>query len=127
MKQQMSTTVLQLLLKSTFHKATQLGERHPKVGKVVRDNPLPCFRRKPSYICVEGLCLSQACCLVGDSVSVGPYAPRLVDSIDFLMISVTLLVPSILPPTLYRILQALCNVCLWVSVSVLVSCWAKSL
>jgi hypothetical protein len=39
------------------------------------------------YICAEVLGPSHACSLVGGSVSVGPYGPRLVDSVGFLMVS----------------------------------------
>lgn len=52
------------------------------------------------YICVEGLGLSHSCCLVGSSVSMSPHKPRLVDSVDFLVVSLTPLAPSIFPPPL---------------------------
>lgn len=41
--------------------------------------------------------LLHACFLVGGSVSVSPYVPRLVDSAGFLMVPLTLLAPSIFP------------------------------
>jgi hypothetical protein len=64
-----------------------------------------------SYICAEGLGLSHAGSLVCGSVSVNPYGPRLVDSIGFLVVSLTPLVPMILLPPLFRgIPQALTNV-----------------
>ena len=47
--------------------------------------------------CVEGLPPSHACSLVGSLVSVGPYGPRLVDPVGFLVMSLTPLDPSILP------------------------------
>ena len=49
------------------------------------------------YICAENLGQSYACSLVGGSVSVRPYRPRLVASVGFLMVSMTLLAPMILP------------------------------
>ena len=48
------------------------------------------------YICAEGLGPSHARSLVGSSVSVVPYGTRLVDSLGFLVVSMTLLSPSVL-------------------------------
>ena len=48
------------------------------------------------HTCVEGLPPSHACSLVGSLVSVGPYGPRLVDYVGFLVMSLTSLALSIL-------------------------------
>ena len=40
--------------------------------------------------------------LVVGSVSVSPYEPRLVDSVGFLVVSLTPLAPTILPPSLQQ-------------------------
>jgi hypothetical protein len=53
-----------------------------------------------SYICVGGLNASHAFSLVGGSVSVSPCGPRSVDSVGFLVVSLTSLAPSILHPSL---------------------------
>jgi hypothetical protein len=47
-------------------------------------------------ICAEILGQSQACFVVGGSVSVGLYWPRLVDSVGFLVMLMTPLAPTIL-------------------------------
>lgn len=52
------------------------------------------------YICIEGLGLSHSCSLVDSSVFISPHGPRIVGSIDFLVVSLTPLAPSILPPPL---------------------------
>jgi hypothetical protein len=52
------------------------------------------------YIYVEGLGPSHACSLVGGSVSLAPYGPTLVHSVDFLMVY---LIP-LAPPILYLLL-----------------------
>jgi len=52
------------------------------------------------YICVQGLAPFHEGSLVGGSVSLSLYAPKLVDSVDFLVISLTCLAPSILSPSL---------------------------
>jgi hypothetical protein len=75
------------------------------VGKSVRDNPNPSFRsptRIHNVTCVEILGHSHAGSLVGCSVSMSPYEPRLVDSVSFLMVSLTLLVPTFLPSLLQQ-------------------------
>ena len=64
---------------------------------------------------------------VGGSVSVRPYGTRLVNSVGFLVVSLTLLAPTILPLPLSWIPQALPNVWLWVFASVSISCWMKPL
>jgi hypothetical protein len=61
-----------------------MREGVPKAGN--RDNP--CFHKNKlnKYnICAEGLGRSYAGSLVDSSVSVSPYEPRLVDSVDFLL------------------------------------------
>ena len=68
-------------------------------------------------ICGEGPGLSHACSLVCSLIDMSSYRPRLVYSVGFLVVSLTFLVPSILP-LLYRIPQAPLNVCLWVSASI---------
>ena len=50
----------------------------------------------------EILCQSHAGSLVGGSVSVSPYGPRLVDSVGFLVVSLTPLAPTILPAWLLQ-------------------------
>ena len=51
------------------------------------------------FICTEALGPSLVSSLFGGSVSVGPYGPRLVDYVFFfIVLSLTCLVPSILPP-----------------------------
>lgn len=55
-----------------------------------------------------------------------PCEPWLVDSVRFLVVSVTPLVPTILLPSLLRITQALPNAWLWVSTSVSTSCQANA-
>ena len=52
-----------------------------------------------NYYTCEDL-LVHVCSLVGGSVSVSPYGPRLVDSVGFLVVSLTILSPTILPPPL---------------------------
>lgn len=59
---------------------------------------------RPSYTAIkymyaEGLDQSHAGFLVG-SVSVSPYEPRLVDFVDFLVLSLTPLTATILPSSL---------------------------
>ena len=54
------------------------------------------------YIFVEGLRLSHECSLVGTPVSMSPHGPRLVNSVSFLVVSLTSLAPSILPTPLPR-------------------------
>ena len=49
-------------------------------------------------ICAEDLSLFYACFLIGSSVSKNHYGPRLVDSVGFLVVSLTPLAPSILLP-----------------------------
>ena len=51
-------------------------------------------------IYVEGLGQSHAGSLVGGSVSMSHYGLRLVDSVGFLMMSLTHMAPTILPPLL---------------------------
>jgi hypothetical protein len=46
--------------------------------------------------------MCRGCSLVGVLVSVSSYRHRLVDSVDFLVMSLTPLVPSILPPPLQQ-------------------------
>jgi hypothetical protein len=53
-------------------------------------------------ICAEGLYQSHACSLVGSSVSVSPYGPKLVDSLCFLMVSLAPLAPTILHPLILQ-------------------------
>lgn len=52
---------------------------------------------------------------------------RLADSVGFLVLSLTSLVPLILPPFFHKILQDPFNIWLWVSVSVSISWWVKPL
>jgi hypothetical protein len=52
------------------------------------------------FICAKNLGLSLACALVGSSVSMSSYGPRLVNVVLFLVVSVTSLDPSIIPPLL---------------------------
>lgn len=52
------------------------------------------------YISVGSPGLSHTCFLGGVSVSVNPYGPSLIDSVGFLVLSLTFLAPSILPSTL---------------------------
>jgi hypothetical protein len=52
------------------------------------------------YIHVEGLLLSYACSLLGGSVSVISYGPRLFDSVGFLVVALTSLGVSLLPSPL---------------------------
>jgi hypothetical protein len=52
-----------------------------------------------NYYTCEDL-LVHVCSLVGGSVSMSLYGPRLVDSVGFLVVSLTPLTPSILPPHL---------------------------
>ena len=54
------------------------------------------------FICAEGLGLSHACSLVGSLVSVSFHGFRVVDSVDYLVMSLTSLAPSILPPLFPR-------------------------
>jgi hypothetical protein len=51
------------------------------------------------YICVGGLGPAHACFLVGGSVSVSSYGPRLVDSVGLLDVSLTPQSSSILSLT----------------------------
>ena len=51
-------------------------------------------------IYAENLGLAHACALVGGSVSMSLYEPRLVDSVSFFVVSLTLLAPTILPSSL---------------------------
>lgn len=84
-------------------KAAQLGERDPRqatetevtsaplLGVPHEDQAVPLLHtcRKPRSIsCVR---------LVGGAVSVSTYAPRLLDSVGFLVVSLVFLAPSILP------------------------------
>ena len=55
------------------------------------------------------------------------YGPRIVDSISFLMVSLTSLGASICHPPFPKIRQAPPNVWLWVSASLSISCWVKPL
>ena len=48
---------------------------------------------------------TPACSLVGDSVSVSFHGPKLVDSVDLLMVSLAPLPLSILSPTLPQVSQ----------------------
>jgi hypothetical protein len=48
-------------------------------------------------ICAEGLGQPHAYSLVGGSVSVDIYVTKIVDSVGFLVVSLTLLVPTVLP------------------------------
>jgi hypothetical protein len=79
------------------------------------------------YICVESLGLSHACSLIGGSVSVSSYGPRLVDSVGLLVVPLTPLAPEIFPPLFHMIPQALPNVWLWVSASVSIRSWVDTL
>ena len=76
---------------------------------------------------MQGLGQAHAGSLVSGSVSVNRCEPRLVDSVGFLVVSLTPLAPTILLPLLQRILKALPNVWLWVSASVSISFWVKPL
>lgn len=62
------------------------------------------------YICAEHLSLSHACSLVASLVFVSPYVSTEVDFIGFLVVALTPLAPSILPPVFCRIPQAPFNV-----------------
>lgn len=46
------------------------------------------------HLCAENLDLSHACSLVGVSVSVVTYGPRLVDTVGFLVVSFISFAPS---------------------------------
>jgi hypothetical protein len=62
------------------------------------------------YICVGNLGPPHACSLVVDSVSVSPHGPRLVDSVGFLVVSLTSLAPSNLcPPLLQDLYFKICE------------------
>ena len=61
-------------------------------------------------ICAQGLGESCAGSLVVGSVSVSPYEPKLVDFVGFLVLSLSPLAPTILPPLVGRIPQALPHV-----------------
>ena len=52
------------------------------------------------YTHVEGLGQSHVCSLVGDSVSESTHGLRLVDSVGFLVVPLTLLALTVLPPPL---------------------------
>ena len=52
------------------------------------------------YRCVGGPGPASACSLVGGPVSVSPHGPRLVGSVGLLVVSLTPLICSLLPPTL---------------------------
>ena len=54
------------------------------------------------YLHVGGLGLAHTCSLIGGLVSVSPLGPRLVDSVDFFVVFLTPLTPSILLPTLLQ-------------------------
>ena len=73
------------------------------------------------YICVGGLGLSHVCSLVGDSISVRPYGPRLVDSVGFLIVPLTPLAPSSFLSS--RRFPEFCLI--FGDVSVSISCWVK--
>ena len=49
-----------------------------------------------NYVCAEGLSVPLESSLTGSSVSVSPHSPSLFDSVDFLIIFLATLVPSIL-------------------------------
>lgn len=53
-----------------------------------------------SYICAESLVLTHFCSLVGSSLPVNLYEPRFIDSVGFLVVSLTPLSPPILLPHL---------------------------
>jgi hypothetical protein len=89
-------------------KAGQLWERDPKADNSIRDSLCTCCKRfsmrAKLYVCyiyVGGIGLSHACSLVGGSVSVSPYGPKLVVSVVFFFVCVvfglTCLALSILP------------------------------
>jgi hypothetical protein len=59
-----------------------------------------CVRAHNCDICAEGLGQSNVGSMVGGSVSASLYEPRLVDSVGFLMVFLTSLSPTILPPPL---------------------------
>ena len=78
------------------------------------------------YICAEGLGPSHAYSLVCGSVSVNPYGPRLVDSVGFLVVSLTPHAPTILfSPSSAGPPQASPNAWLWFPV--FIHCWVKPL
>ena len=60
------------------------------------------------YICAEGIVPSHIYFLVSVSVSVSSYGPKLVDYVGFLVVSLTPLIPSILPPPLLQDFPKLC-------------------
>lgn len=70
--------------------------------------PAPTVRshtRRSSYTTVtylEGVGQAHAGSLVGCSVPMGPYGTRLVDSVGFLVVSLTALAPIILPSSLLQ-------------------------
>jgi hypothetical protein len=78
-------------------------------------------------ICVSSLGPAHAYSLVGGSVSVNPYGPKLVGPVGLLVVSLTTLAPIFLSPFFHKIPQVLPIVWLWVSTSVSISYWVKSL
>lgn len=76
-----------------------------------------------SYICSEGLGKSYACSLVGSSVSRSPYGSRSVDSVGFLVMSLSSLAPPILLPLLQDSPSS--AYLLWISESVSIS-WVSA-
>lgn len=79
-----------------------VGRTGPKVSVQSQRRPLFPILESPMktklqncYISTESLGESHACSLVGGSVSVSLYELRLVDSVGFLMVSLTPLVPII--------------------------------
>lgn len=89
----------------------------PKAGTV--RNPT----RRPNTITY----MQRTDILIVGSVSASPYEPRLVDSVSFVVVSLTPVALSILLPSLLWGSQAPPNVWLWVSASVPISCWVKPL
>ena len=76
------------------------------------------------YICAEGLDPSHACSLVGSSISMSHFVPRLVDPVGFLVVSLMPLAPLIFPPYLPQYSSSPPDVWLWISLYVY---WVKPL
>lgn len=111
-----------------------MRNRIPKTTKSLKSSPCShceVFHEKTKlyncHIYVEGLNQTYLCFLVIGSVSVSPYELRLVDFTGFLVMSMTPLVPTILPPSLQQHSPSSSNIWLWVCASVSVSCWVNPL
>ena len=110
-----------------------IGAKGPKTINRVRDSS--CSQCQVSnetrlYNCniyAESLGQSHAGSMAVSSLSVIPFGTRFVHFVDFLPFSLTLLAPTILPPCILKDSPVLPNLGQWVSPSVSISCWLKTL